>query len=45
MTDPLVAGARLLRAISKGFVDSTLNRVLASAFVPCKGFINCIEDM
>lgn len=34
-----VARARLLRGISKGFVDSTLIRMMASAFVPYEGFI------
>lgn len=39
MTELLVAGTRLLSAISKGLVDSTLNRVMASAFVPSEGFV------
>lgn len=41
MTELLVgvARARLLRGISKGFVNSTLIRMMASAFVPYGGFI------
>lgn len=34
-----VESTRLPRRISKGFVDSTLNRMMASAFVPYEGFI------
>lgn len=33
-----VARARLLRGISKGFVGSTLNRMMASVLVPYEGF-------
>lgn len=39
MTEHLGAGTSLLRAITKGFVDSSLNRVMASAFVPYEEFV------